>query len=248
MMNTKCVLLIVSVLLTGFCYPINKDKIKDEKQQKKIFTEEINDQNTGCKITYEYYKTSDGRKIMHGKYKRQWSLPKGHRSNWSGRETITAVFIDNKLNGTVTINSDKQRWKRKSEFIKGKGRKETWIPVETYAARNLKIEVKNDTLCGNFNFELGDFKYETTGKVNDLGELKGTYTLYKRNVSEETDNPKNIGIKWIVLEKYLCDPDYTYKDAKPIIDEIKLGYPGTSKGEQIHIKIPRLRLSITPLQ
>lgn len=246
-MNFRCTLLVLGMCVSTYCYSTNKDKVRQDKAQEKIFVEEFKDQNTGCRITYEYYKSPSGQKIMHGKYKRQWDLPKGHRSNWSGGEVITAVFVNNKLNGTVVINADKKRWKRKSEFVKGKGRKETMIAVESYVARNLKIEVKNDTITGNFNLAYGDLKYEATGKVNELGEMKGKYTVFKKNMSEETDNPKNIGVDWTILEQYLCDPDYTYKDATPIISEIKLGYPGTSKGEQIHIKIPRLRLSITPL-
>lgn len=223
-----------------------KGRGKDKPQSgRKILVEEFKDRNTDCVITYEYYKTPEGKKILHGKYKRQWSLPKGHRSNWSGREQITAIFVENRLNGVVTINCEKYKWQRKSEFIKGKGRKVSLVPVEAYLANNLKLTVKNDTLAGTFNFELGNLKYEAMGKVNEAGEMQGKYTLYRKNNTEQTNNPRNIGHDWVVEEQYLCDPDYTYKDAVPRIKEVILGYPGTSRGEQIHIKIPRLRLSIT---
>lgn len=222
-----------------------KDKDKNRTDSgRKIQVEEFKDRNTDCKITYEYYKDPEGRKILHGKYKRQWSLPKEHRSNWSGKEVITATFVENKIQGVVTINCEKYKWQRKSEFIKGKGRKVTMVPVESYRANNLKLHVKNDTLAGVFNFELGNYKYETQGKVNDLGEMEGKYTLYKKNTTEQTNNPRDIGKDWVVVEQYQCDPNYTYKDAVPSIAEVDLGYPGTSRGEQIHIKIPRLRLSI----
>jgi hypothetical protein len=211
----------------------------------KILVEEFKDRNTGCVITYEYYKNSEGRKILHGKYKRQWSLPKDERSKWSGREVITATFVENRLNGVVTINCEKYKWQRKSEFIKGKGRKVTLVPVETYIANNLKLTVKNDTLAGTFNIELGNLKYEAMGKVNEAGEMQGKYTLYRKNATEQTNNPRNIGQDWVIEEQYLCDPEYTYKDAIPKITEVILGYPGTSRDEQIRIKIPRLRLSIS---
>lgn len=222
----------------------NRDKDKPGSGPK-ILVEEFKDRNTGCVITYEYYKNSEGKKILHGKYKRQWSLPKEDRSNWSGREVITATFVENRLNGVVTINCEKYKWQRKSEFIKGKGRKVTLVPVESYIANNLKLAVKNDTLAGTFNIELGNLKYEAMGKINDAGEMQGKYTLYRRNVTEQTNNPRNIGQDWVIEEQYLCDPEYTYKDAMPKVTEVILGYPGTSRGEQIRIKIPRLRLSIS---
>lgn len=220
----------------------NKDKTGSGR---KILVEEFKDRNTGCVITYEYYKNPEGQKILHGKYKRQWSLPKGHRSNWSGREVITATFVENRLNGVVTINCEKYKWQRKSEFIKGKGRKVSLVPVESYVANNLKLAVKNDTLAGTFNFELGNFKYEAMGKINESGEMQGKYTLYKKNNTEQTDKPRSIGQDWTVEEQYLCDPDYTYRDATPKVSAVNLGYTGTSRGEQIRIQIPRLRLSIT---
>jgi hypothetical protein len=222
----------------------NRDKDRSGSDRK-ILVEEFKDRNTGCVITYEYYKDSDGKKILHGKYKRQWSLPSEHRSNWSGREHITATFVENRLNGVVTINSEKYKWQRKSEFIKGKGRKVSLIPVESYVVNNLKLTVKNDTLAGTFNFELGNLKYEAMGKVNEAGEMKGKYTLYRKNTTVQTNNPRNISQDWVVEEQYLCDPDYTYKDAVPKVTEVILGYPGTSRGEQVRIKIPRLRLSIS---
>lgn len=222
---------------------IEQDKDK-RTSDRKILVEEFKDRMTGCVITYEYYKSPDGRKILHGKYKRQWSLPRGHRSNWSGHEVITATFVNNRLNGEVVINCEKFKWKRKSEFIKGKGRKVSLVAVESYVARNLKLTVKNDTLAGTFNFELGNLKYEAMGKVNEAGEMQGKYTLYRKNVTEQTENPRNIGHDWVIEEEYLCDPDYTYKDAAPKVTEVNLGYPGTSRSEQIRIKIPRLRLSI----
>lgn len=224
----------------------NRDKDKPGNGRK-ILVEEFKDRNTGCIITYEYYKDTQGKKILHGKYKRQWSLPKGHRSNWSGREQITATFVENRLNGVVTINCEKYKWQRKSEFIKGKGRKVSLVPVESYLANNLKLTVKNDTLTGTFNFELGKLKYEAMGKVNELGEMQGKYILYRRNTTEHTSNPQNIGQDWVVEEQYLCDPEYTYKDAIPNITEVNLGYPGTTRGEQVRIKIPRLRLSISAM-
>ena len=225
----------------------DKDRHRDKTpgSDRKILVEKFEDRLTGCVITYEYYKTPEGKKILHGKYKRQWSLPKGHRSNWSGRELITATFVENRLNGVVTINCEKYKWQRKSEFIKGKGRKVSLVPVESYFANNLKLTVKNDTLADTFNFELGNLKYEAMGKVNELGEMQGKYILYRRNSTEQTNNPRNIGQDWVVEEEYLCDPEYTYKDAIPKVAEVNLGYPGTSRGEQIRIKIPRLRLSIT---
>ena len=221
-----------------------RDKDKNGSKQK-ILVEEFKDRNTGCVITYEYYKNPEGKKILHGKYKRQWSLPKEDRSNWSGREVITATFVENRLNGVVTINCEKYKWQRKSEFIKGKGRKVTFVPVESFIANNLKLTVKNDTLSGTFNFELGNLKYEAMGKVNEAGEMQGKYTLYRKNATEQTKNPRNIGQDWVIEEQYLCDPEYTYKDASPKVTEVVLGYSGTSRGEQIRIKIPRLRLSIS---
>lgn len=247
MVKNRIVLLLICAFVTAsLTADEGKGRQKDKpKTGRKILTEEFKDRNTGCVITYEYYKAPDGKKILHGKYKRQWSLPKGHRGNWSGREVITATFVENRLNGVVTINCEKYKWKRKSEFIKGKGRKVSLVPVESYLAHNLKIEVKNDTLTGTFNFELGNLKYEAMGKVNESGEMHGKYTLYRKNVTEDTNNPRNIGQDWVVEEEYLCDPDYTYKDATPKMTEVNLGYPGTSRSEQIRIKIPRLRLSIT---
>lgn len=239
---TMCALAAAVLLNTGDSKGQNKGKSQSDR---KILVEEFKDRNTECVITYEYYKTPEGRKILHGKYKRQWSLPKGHRSNWSGREQVTATFVEGRLNGVVTINSEKYKWQRKSEFIKGKGRKVSLVPVESYLAHNLKLTVKNDTLAGTFNFELGNLKYEAMGKINEAGEMSGRYTLYRKNKTEQTDNPRNIGQDWVVEEQYLCDPEYTYKDAIPKITEVVLGYPGTSRGEQIRIKIPRLRLSIS---
>lgn len=251
MKTNRLVLLLLCCLLSAFGFSINqKDKDKDKNKQKsdkKILVEEFKDRNTGCVITYEYYKAPDGRKILHGKYKRQWSLPKGHRSNWSGREMITATFVENRLNGTVIINCDKQRWRKKNEFIKGKGRKVTLVAVESYVANDLRLAVKNDTLSDSFNFELGNLKYEAMGKINEAGELQGKYTLYRKNNTEQTNNPKNIGQDWVIEERYLCDPDYTYKDAVPKITEVNLGYSATSRGELIRIKIPRLRLSINAM-
>lgn len=244
--NRIVLLLICAFVITSLTADEGKGRQKDKpKTDRKILTEEFKDRNTGCVITYEYYKAPDGKKILHGKYKRQWSLPKGHRGNWSGREVITATFVENRLNGVVTINCEKYKWKRKSEFIKGKGRKVSLVPVESYLASNLKLNVKNDTLAGTFNFELGNLKYEAMGKVNESGEMQGKYILYRKNATEETNNPRNIGQDWVIEEEYLCDPDYTYKDATPKITEVNLGYPGTSRSEQIRIKIPRLRLSIT---
>ena len=121
----------------------------------------------------------------------------------------------------------------------------TFVPVESFIANNLKLTVKNDTLSGTFNFELGNLKYEAMGKVNEAGEMQGKYTLYRKNATEQTNNPRNIGQDWVIEEQYLCDPEYTYKDASPKVTEVVLGYSGTSRGEQIRIKIPRLRLSIS---
>lgn len=237
-----CCALAVSATLSA---DRGKGKNKDKAESgRKILVEEFKDRNTGGSIIYEYYKSPEGKKILHGKYKRQWSLAKGHRSNWSGREHITATFVENKLDGVVIINCEKYKWQRKSEFIKGKGRKVSLVPVESYIANNLKLNVKNDTLAGTFNFELGNLKYEAMGKINESGEMQGKYTLYRKNTTEQTNNPRNIGQDWVVEEQYQCDPNYTYKDAMPKITEVQLGYPGTSKREQIHIKIPRLRLSI----
>jgi len=247
MTKIKYVLLMACVLCAGAGLSKDKDKDQDKsksKSDRKILVEEFKDRNTGCTITYEYYKASDGRKILHGKYKRQWSLPKGHRSNWSGREMITATFVENRLNGTVVINCDKQKWKKKNEFIKGKGRKISLVAVESYTAHDLKLTVRNDTLADTFNFELGNFKYEAMGKINEAGEMQGKYTLYKKNITDQTDKPRDIAHDWVVVEEYLCDPNYTYKDAIPKVTEINLGYTGTSRGEQIRIKIPRLRLSL----
>lgn len=248
MVKNKIVLTIcaLAVVISLSADDGGKGRDKDKPGSgKKILVEEFKDRQTDCVITYEYYKTPDGKKVLHGKYKRQWSLPKGHRSNWSGREHITATFVENRLDGVVTINCEKYKWQRKSEFIKGKGRKVSLVPIEIYIANNLKLTVKNDTLADTFNFELGNLKYEAMGKINEAGEMHGKYTLYRRNVTEQSSNPRNIGQDWVVEEQYLCDPDYTYKDAIPKVAEVKLGYPGTSRGEQIRIKIPRLRLSIS---
>ena len=122
------------------------------------------------------------------------------------------------------------------------------VPVEAYVARNLRIEVKNDTLSGAFNFALGEYKYEAMGSVNEKGEMKGKYTVYQLEESDDLLRAlKRDELHWVVFEQFLCDPDYTYRDAIPQITEVKLGYPGTSRGEHLHIKIPRLRLSMTPL-
>lgn len=245
MITRSTLLLLVLFLFTGICHSTNK---MSSNADRKILVDKYEDRRTGCKITYEYYKNSEGKKIMHGKYKRQWSVPKNERNIWSGSETVTATFIENRLNGAVVVNSNKQKWKKKNEYIKGKGRKVSMVAVESVVARNLKIDVKNDTLCGSFNFQLGNLKYETTGKVNEQGEMVGIYTVYKRvNEGGEVEMSKRAEDEWTIFEQYLCDPDYTYKDATPKITEIDLGYNGTSRGEQIRIKIPRLRLSITPL-
>lgn len=248
MIKSRIILVLICMLLVAVPSRADGGKNRDKDKPisgRKILVEEFKDRNTGCVITYEYYKDSGGKKILHGKYKRQWSLPNEHRSNWSGRELITATFVENRLNGVVTINSEKYKWKRKSEFIKGKGRKVSLIPVESYIVNNLKLTVKNDTLAGTFNFELGNLKYEAMGKVNEAGEMQGKYTLYRKNATVQTDNPRNINQDWVIEEQYLCDPNYTYKDAAPKVTEVILGYPGTSRGEQIRIKIPRLRLSIS---
>ncbi|MBK5719727.1 hypothetical protein JGH11_02450 [Dysgonomonas sp. Marseille-P4677] len=247
-MLKKRFLLIICMLAVTVSMNANQGNAQSgnkSKSGRKILVEEFKDRNTGCVITYEYYKNAEGKKILHGKYKRQWSLPKGERGNWSGRENITATFVENRLNGVVTINCEKYKWQRKSEFIKGKGRKVSLVAVESYIANNLQLTVKNDTLAGTFNFELGNLKYEAMGKINESGEMQGKYTLYKRNTTEQTSNPRNIGQDWVIEEQYLCDPDYTYRDADPKVKEVILGYPGTSRGEQIRIKIPRLRLSIS---
>lgn len=245
--KNSIVLVLTCVLIISGLF--NSDVIRGQSKDKsqtgrKILVEEFKDRITGCVITYEYYKDAEGKKILHGKYKRQWSLPKEDRSSWSGREQVTATFVENKLNGVVTINCEKYKWQRKSEFIKGKGRKVSLVPVESYIANNLKIDVKNDTLVGTFSFELGNYKYEAMGKVNDAGEMQGTYTLYKKNNTEQTDKPRNIGQDWVIEEQYVCDPEYTYKDATPKVPIVVLGYPGTSRADQIRIHIPRLRLSI----
>ncbi|OJV81686.1 MAG: hypothetical protein BGO34_09770 [Bacteroidia bacterium 44-10] len=250
-MRTKLILLIVSVLFSSLCYPGNiPDRQKKERgsPKQKIQVEEFQDRSTGCKIRYEYYRDADGKKIKHGKFTRKWSLEKTDRSIWSGSENITATFVNDKINGPVVINCEKFKWKRKSEFTKEKGRKITWTPVEAYIARNVKIEVKNDTLAGSFNFALGNYKYEAMGSVNEMGEMKGKYTLYQLKESDDLLRDLKKGEQdWTILEQYLCDPDYTYKDATPTITEVQLGYPGTSRGEHLHIKIPRLRLSMNPL-
>lgn len=249
MIKNRIILVLMSGLLVVISLQADGGKSRDKEKPesgRKILTEEFKDRITGCVITYEYYKDPEGKKILHGKYKRQWSLPKDDRGNWSGREVITAIFANNRLNGVVTINCEKYKWQRKSEFIKGKGRKVSLIPVESYIVNNLKLTVKNDTLAGTFNFELGNLKYEALGKVNEAGEMQGKYTLYRKNITEHTTNPRNIRYDWVVEEQYLCDPDYTYKDAVPKVTEVVLGYPGTSRSEQIRIKIPRLRLSISP--
>ena len=244
-MKNRYIFLILCILLSVFSYSENRKDDAMQIQERKILTEKFEDKNTGCKITYEYYKTPDGKKILHGKYKRQWSLPKGDRNSWSGNEVITATFVEGRINGIVTINCEKQKWKRKNEFVKGKGRQISIVPVESYNARNLKLEVKNDTLVGNSTFELGNYKYEFQGKINEANEMVGRYILYTKNTSLETSNPRDIKNDWVIYEQYLCDPEYTYQDAVPLVKEIVLGYPGTTRGEQIRIKIPRLRLSIT---
>lgn len=248
-MAIKSTLLVLVLLFTGtLCHSSNDEKDIVDTSNRKILVDKYEDRKTGCKITYEYYKTEDGKKVMHGKYKRQWSVPKSDRNVWSGKETVTATFVNNKLNGTVVINCDKQKWKRKNEFVKGKGRQVRLIPVESYVARNLKLDVKNDTLIGNINFQLGNFKYEVQGKINDQNEVVGKYSVYKKvdDASVANLSRGNSG-KWEVFEQYLCDPEYTYKDAMPKISEVDLGYNGTTRAEQIRIKIPRLRLSINPL-
>lgn len=239
-----CLLCFACCLNAGGAEKQKKDKPKSGRQ---ILVEEFKDRTTGCVITYEYYKTPEGKKIPHGRYKRQWSLPKEERSTWSGREVITATFEHGRLNGIVTINCEKYKWHRKSVYLKGKGRKVSMVPVESYLAHNLHLEVRNDTLSGTFNFEFGNLKYEALGKVNEAGEMQGRYTLYRKNISEQTVNPRNIGQDWVVEEQYLCDPGYTYRDAEPKVTEVRLGYPGTSRGEQIRIKLPRMRLSIHPM-
>ncbi len=250
-MRTRLILLTVSVLFVHLCYSGNmpdKQKNKKEDSKRKILVEEFQDRNTGCKIRYEYYKDVNGNKIKHGKFSRKWSLEKTDRNVWSGSENIEATFVENKISGTVVINCEKYKWKRKSEFIKGKGRQVSMVPVEAYVARNLRIEVKNDTLAGSFNFALGPYKYEAMGTVNEKGEMKGKYTLYQLKESDDLLRDIRKGEQaWAVQEQYLCDPDYTYQDAKPAITEVNLGYPGTSRGELLHIKIPRLRLSMNPL-
>lgn len=250
-MRTRFILLTISILFATLCYPGNiPDKQKNQKgsSKQKIQTEEFYDRNTGCKIRYEYYKDADGNKIKHGKFTRKWSLERNDRNLWSGSENITATFVNDKINGTVVINCEKLKWKRKSEFIKGKGRQITMVPVEAYVANNLRLEVKNDTLAGSFNFVLGNYKYEAMGSVNEQGEMKGKYTLYQAKESDDLLRDLRKGEQeWTILEQYLCDPDYTYQDAAPAITEVKLGYPGTSRGEHLHIKIPRLRLSMNPL-
>lgn len=250
-MRARLILLTVSVLFAYLCYPGNiPDKSKKSKgsSKQKIQVEEFQDRSTGCKIRYEYYRDAKGNKIKHGKFTRRWSLEKNERSLWSGSENIEATFVDDKINGTVVINCEKFKWKRKSEFIKGKGRQVTMVPVEAYVTRNLRLEVKNDTLAGSFNFALGQYKYEAMGTVNEKGEMKGKYTLYRLKESDDLLRDIRRGEQeWEVQEQYLCDPDYTYQDATPAINEVRLGYPGTSRGEHLHIKIPRLRLSMNPL-
>lgn len=249
MIKNRIILTLMSGLLVAISLQADGGKSRDREKpesERKILKEEFKDRITGCVITYEYYKDPEGKKILHGKYKRQWSLPREDKGNWSGREVITATFTNNRLNGVVTINCEKYKWHRKSEFVKGKGRKVSLIPVESYIVNNLKLTVKNDTLAGTFNFELGNLKYEALGKVNEAGEMQGKYTLYRKNITEHTANPRNIEYDWVVEEQYICDPDYTYKDAAPKVAEVVLGYPGTSRSEQIRIKIPRLRLSISP--
>lgn len=217
------------------------------KNEKAILVEKFKDRNTGCEITYEYYVSADGRKIMHGKYRRRWAIPKEETSSWSGREEITASFVENRLDGVVTINCEKYKWKRKSEFVKGKGRIITMVPSEVFFANNLKLKVKNDTLSEPFNIALGNYRYEAVGKVATSGELYGTYTLYKKNLPDGNGDRQSVDKDWVIEERYVCDPSYTYLDAKPSLCELVLGYPGTSKGEQVHIKIPRLRLSMSPV-
>ncbi len=243
-MKNRIILLMLCIASATPAFSSGKDKIKERP---KIFVEKLEDRNTGCVETYEYYKTADGRKVPHGKYRRAWSLPKGHRSNWSGREEITATFVDGRLNGTVVINCDKRKWKRKSEFIKGKGREIKLVPEEVYFVNNLRLAVKNDTLCEPFNIELGNLKYEATGRINAAGELQGKYTLYKKNMEDAKVSAEATNQDWVVEEQYLCDPEYTYKDAVPKVTEIKLGYSAMTKSDMLRIKIPRLRLSITRL-
>lgn len=247
MIKNRIVLFLVCLFGFGI-YSMAGEGIKQRKDQpkanKKILVEEFKDRTTGCVIIYEYYKTSDGKKIPHGKYKRQWSLPKEERNTWSGRETITATFEHGQINGVVTINCEKYKWQRKNEYIKGKGRKISLVMVESYLANNLKLEVKNDTLAGTFNFELGKLRYEALGKVNEFGEMQGKYTLYRKKTVQQANNSPN---DWAIEEQYLCDPDYTYRDAVLKVTEIDLGYRGTSRGEQIRIKLPRMRLSINPI-
>lgn len=248
-MSARLILLSASVLFATLSYPVDipdrQKKNQGGSSKQKIQVEEFHDRMTGCKIRYEYYKDAEGNKIKHGKFTRKWSIEKNDKNLWSGSENITATFVDNKINGIVVINSEKFKWKRKSEFIKEKGREITLVPVEAYVARDLRLEVKNDTLAGSFNFALGNYKYEAMGSVNEKGEMKGKYTLYKVKESDDLFRDLRKGEQeWDVLEEFLCDPDYTYRDAAPQITEVELGYPGTSKGEQLHIKIPRLRLSI----
>lgn len=250
-MTNRLILLTVSILFAGFCYPSDRlDMQKKEKgsSKQKTQVEEFTDRNTGCKISYEYYRDENGNKIKHGKYTRRWSIPKNDRNLWSGFENITATYVNDKLNGPVIINCEKYKWQRKSEFTKGKGRQVTMVPVEAYVARNLKLEVKNDTLAGTFNFELGPYKYEAMGTVNEHGEMKGKYTLYQLKESDDLLRALKRGEQeWGIREQFLCDPEYTYRDAKPEITEVSLGYPGTTRGDILKIKIPRLRLSINPL-
>ncbi|HBX45975.1 hypothetical protein [Limibacterium fermenti] len=250
-MKNRFILLIVGALFTTLCYSggmPDKQKNKKESSKQKIQVEEFEDRNTGCKIRYEYYKDANGKKVKHGKFTRKWSMEKTERSLWSGSENVTATFAHDKINGPVVINCEKFKWKRKSEFIKGKGRKITFVPSEAYVAHNLRLEVKNDTLAGSFNFALGNYKYEALGSVNEMGEMKGKYTLYRLKESDDLLRDLKKGEQnWSIVEQYLCDPDYTYQDATPKITEVQLGYPGTSRGEHLHIKIPRLRLSMNSL-
>lgn len=223
----------------------NHGKKDKTVEAKKIQVEKFKDRNTGCEISYEYYVSPSGEKVMNGKYRRKWSMPKNDVSTWSGYEDVKANFVEGRLTGIVEINCEKYKWKRKSEFVKGKGRVVSMMPIESYVAHDLRLSVKNDTLCEVGCFVLGNYKYELEGTIENGGELHGIYTLYEKNDQEPIgDRVKSVTKDWIQQERFVCDPTYTYKDAVPLFSEIHLGYPGTSKGEQIHIKMPRLRLRI----
>lgn len=241
--RSKIVPILIFLLLVSVRLQAGEEK-KASVSDRKILVEEWKDRLTGCTVSYEYYKSPDGKKILHGKYKREWSIPKTDRSAWSGREVVTATFAENRLNGVVTIKCEKYKWKRKSEFIKGKGRVVSLVIAESYLADNLKLMVKNDTLVGAFNFEFGNLKYEVQGKVNEAGEVVGKYTLYRKENTEQESNRRRISTEWTIEEQYMCDPDYTYKEVIPKVAEVVLGYPGTSRGDQIRIRIPKLKLSM----